>query len=95
MLPPRTGVPRIPIPASSEIQRTRSQANTSAGVETSDLDEYHQVKGSDTEGKGLGLSITKRFAELLGGTIGIESDVEKGSTFTVRIPAIYDSGCRD
>ena len=30
------------------------------------------------------MSITKKFAELLGGTIGVESEVRKGSTFTVR-----------
>ena len=55
------------------------------------FDEYRQVKGSEVEqkGTGLGLSITKKFAELLGGSIGVESQVGAGSTFTVRVPVAY------
>ena len=70
-------------------------ADTGKGIPADEIgtifDEYRQVKGSDRErrGTGLGLSITKKFAELLGGTIAVESEVGKGSTFTVRMPAIY------
>ena len=39
-------------------------------------------------GSGLGLSISKRFCEMLGGTITVTSEVDHGSTFTARIPAV-------
>lgn len=38
------------------------------------------------QGSGIGLSITKEFVRLHGGTIAVESEVDKGSTFTVIIP---------
>jgi signal transduction histidine kinase len=38
-------------------------------------------------GTGLGLSLSKRIAELLGGTVGFESELGKGSTFWVKLPA--------
>lgn len=36
-----------------------------------------------TQGTGLGLYIVQRYAEMLGGTVGFESEVEKGSVFWV------------
>ncbi|MED5619935.1 sensor histidine kinase [Ideonella sp. BN130291] len=37
-------------------------------------------------GTGLGLSLSKRLAALLGGTVGLQSELGKGSTFSVTLP---------
>ena len=38
-------------------------------------------------GTGLGLTITRRFCEMMGGSVRVESEPGKGTTFTVRLPA--------
>ena len=38
------------------------------------------------EGTGLGLNITKKLVEMMGGSIHVKSELEKGSTFTVKLP---------
>jgi PAS domain S-box-containing protein len=39
-----------------------------------------------SKGQGFGLPVVKRMTESLGGTVTFESEVEKGTTFTIRLP---------
>ncbi|MCI8994811.1 MAG: response regulator [Lachnospiraceae bacterium] len=45
---------------------------------------------SNYKGTGLGMAITKKFVDLMGGTIEVESRINEGSRFTVEIPMQID-----
>jgi len=66
--------------------------DTGPGIPETDLsrvfDKFYRVRreGRDQEGIGLGLSIARQIVEALNGTIEVESQVGKGSCFTVRLP---------
>ncbi|MFL5605371.1 MAG: sensor histidine kinase [Gemmatimonadaceae bacterium] len=69
--------------------------DSGVGIAASDLerifDEFEQVNAgprgdSMQRGTGLGLAISRRLARLLGGEISVDSEVGRGSTFTVWLP---------
>lgn len=47
---------------------------------------------SQVEGTGIGLTITKRTVELMGGEVGLESEVGKGSRFWIDLPQVPGGG---
>ncbi|HEU4973870.1 MAG TPA: ATP-binding protein [Baekduia sp.] len=67
--------------------------DTGVGIAPDDLErifeEFVQVGGVQqrrTRGTGLGLPLSRKLAELLGGRIEVESELGRGTTFTVRLP---------
>jgi signal transduction histidine kinase/CheY-like chemotaxis protein len=71
-------------------------ADTGIGIAREDqeriFEEFVQVESelqTRVKGTGLGLPLSKRLVELLGGTIRVESEIGMGSTFHVRLPIHY------
>ncbi len=68
-------------------------ADTGIGIPKNELpfifEEFRQVDGSSSsrfEGTGLGLTIAFKTAKMLGGKISVQSDVGKGTVFTLTLP---------
>jgi PAS domain S-box-containing protein len=83
--------------------RTLAQANqmvievqdTGIGISPADLphifEQFYRAdkaKATDVSGNGLGLAIVKKIIEMHHGSIEVESQLEKGSTFRIRLPLL-------
>lgn len=71
-------------------------ADSGIGISAEDLnrifDEFVQVdarRGTRERSSGLGLPLSRRLAELMGGTLKVESRLGAGSTFTLTLPRVY------
>jgi signal transduction histidine kinase/CheY-like chemotaxis protein/HPt (histidine-containing phosphotransfer) domain-containing protein len=77
---------------SDTVRLTLAVADTGQGMKKEDLDkiftaytQFNRVDNRKVEGTGLGMNITYKLVQLMGGTISVESEYGKGSVFTVVI----------
>jgi signal transduction histidine kinase len=67
--------------------------DTGPGISDVDLDllfrPYQRLGAEDSgiEGSGIGLALTKNLVEAMGGTIGVDTEVGRGTTFWIDLPA--------
>ena len=71
-------------------------SDTGIGINESDqriiFEEFAQIDSSmqrRVKGTGLGLPLSKKLAELLGGRVEVSSELGQGSTFKLCVPAVY------
>jgi signal transduction histidine kinase len=82
---------------------TIAVSDTGIGIAPEDqaaiFEEFRQVGGEDArkqEGTGLGLTLAKKFVELQGGRIWVQSQVGQGSTFSFTLPVrLEETGASD
>ena len=91
---------RIEIRANMQGEQTVRIAvsDTGPGIAETDkekiFEKFRQADGSITRqstGSGLGLAISKELAAMLAGSIGVESETDKGSTFWLDIPIVLST----
>jgi signal transduction histidine kinase/CheY-like chemotaxis protein len=79
----------LSVAMSSESRIVFKVADTGAGIAPERLrrifDEFERGEGK-AAGAGLGLAISHRLVEMMGGVLGVESELGKGSVFTAEIP---------
>jgi len=90
---PDGGRVTLTVAAESDAEVRLSVEDTGPGIAPEDqtdiFEKFKQLDASATReytGSGLGLAITKDLVQVLGGTVGVRSEVGRGSTFSVVLP---------
>jgi signal transduction histidine kinase len=96
------GSVRISAAMAGDVTVRISVADTGCGIAEEHKDrifeKFRQLDGSITRqgsGTGLGLAICKELAELLAGSISVQSEVGKGSVFSLEIPVNLPRASKD
>jgi signal transduction histidine kinase len=89
---PREAIPKVAISSASRNGRVRlSFKDNGIGIAPEHHDRIFGIferlnRSEDYPGTGIGLAIVRRAVERLGGSVGVESKPEEGSTFWVELP---------
>ncbi|MFT3953333.1 MAG: ATP-binding protein [Piscinibacter sp.] len=88
----RGGSVQIEVAAAADGRRSFAVRDTGRGFTAEQLTQLYQPfqrfvgENEAVEGTGIGLVITRRLVELMGGTLGVESQAGQGSVFSVALP---------
>ena len=65
-------------------------SDTGPGIPAEALDRiferFYRAGGTEAEGSGIGLALTKELVDLYGGTVAVRSELGRGTTFRLRLP---------
>jgi signal transduction histidine kinase len=89
--PEKGSVKLLATPKDSEVlfQVTDDGPGITSDNVTRIFDSFWQSRKNDKRGVGLGLAIAKTLVEAQGGKIWVESEVDRGSTFSFSLPAVH------
>jgi signal transduction histidine kinase/CheY-like chemotaxis protein len=83
---------------SDEVNLIIEISDSGKGIKPDDIDtlfedftQFNQDINREIEGVGLGLAITKSIVTTMGGSIDVQSEYEKGSTFTIILPQRFNT----
>lgn len=83
---------RLEIESVADVRLRVAVADTGQGIPTERIEELFQpfnrlgAEATAVEGTGIGLTITRRLVEMMGGTIGVQSRLGAGSRFWIELP---------